>query len=433
MRKSPLILGIAVLLLLLAPATFAAGAADSITAADAVYQVHVTSVILDPEVYFPYETGTVTVELANSGNQTISLSYPNILENHFRVMNSNTYNTVIRLGPGAKMIYSFLISADAPDGTYFPLFTVSTTQSGSISYPFKIQVDSKNLKAIIADKPDIFSIGKKSTVNLSIVNPRNSALTNILITPQGAGFEVSPSQKFVSSLNSGSSMEIPFQVTPARESDLTFHVSYQNGDNDHTTDVVLPLNIGEDKKAAVPVVNNIEVVSQGSIYKITGDVSNVGITDAKSMVLTVINPAKAVEPYPYYAIGSLASDDFSSFELNFAANDLSSVPLQIQWKDADGNTFSTVKELNLRTIPASGSTGTGTAVSGSSGTSASTGSSTTRTAGGQPGGGSIFGFGGSRGGGISSFYPVIAGGIIVVIGIVLWIKRKWILRKFKKQ
>ena len=31
-----------------------------------------------------------------------------------------------------------------------------------------------------------------------------------------------------------------------------------------------------------------------------------------------------------------------------------------------------------------------------------------------PGGGSIFGFGGSRGGGISSFYPVIAAGIIII-------------------
>ena len=38
-----------------------------------------------------------------------------------------------------------------------------------------------------------------------------------------------------------------------------------------------------------------------------------------------------------------------------------------------------------------------------------------------------------RGGGISSFYPLIAGSIIVVIGIVLWTKRKWLSAKLKKQ
>ena len=42
-------------------------------------------------------------------------------------------------------------------------------------------------------------------------------------------------------------------------------------------------------------------------------------------------------------------------------------------------------------------------------------------------------FSGSRGTGISAFYPVIAGGIILVVGIVLWTKRKWLSAKLKKQ
>ena len=47
--------------------------------------------------------------------------------------------------------------------------------------------------------------------------------------------------------------------------------------------------------------------------------------------------------------------------------------------------------------------------------------------GGQPGGGSMLGMG--RGNGISAFYPVIAGGIILVVAIVLWVKRKPIKAK----
>ncbi len=36
-------------------------------------------------------------------------------------------------------------------------------------------------------------------------------------------------------------------------------------------------------------------------------------------------------------------------------------------------------------------------------------------------------------GGISSFYPVIAMGVIIIAGIVAYTKRKWILAKIKKQ
>jgi hypothetical protein len=423
-----------VLLLLLAPAVLAAGSTGPVTASDAVYQAHVTSVISNPEVFFPGETGTVTVVLTNDGNQSISLTHPNLLSNNIRVLNSDTYTTVIHLGPGSTMTYLFQISPNALDGTYFPIFTVSTIEAGSISYPFQLEVDSKNLSAGISDKPDNFSLGTKDTVNLTVVNPRNGPLDTILITPTGNGLDITPSQKFISSLAAGSSQDVVFQVTPHQESDLTFHITYQNGNNNHATDLVLPLNLGENKLAAVPVINNVAITSTGTSYEITGDVNNAGITDAKSVVLTVVSPARPVEPYAEYAIGSLASDDFSSFTLTFASNDLSTVPLKIQWKDADGNTFSTVKNLDLRTLSSSSTTSRSYSTGSSTGTS---GSSTVRTstagAGGPPGGGSIFGFGGSRGGGIGSFYPVIVLGIVVIAGIVVWIKRKWIMARIKKR
>ena len=88
-----------------------------------------------------------------------------------------------------------------------------------------------------------------------------------------------------------------------------------------------------------------------------GDVTNAGVTDATGMILSVGAPAHAVEPYSSYAVGALASNDFSSFTLTFTASDLSAVPVTIQWKDADGNTFTTTKTLDLRTLSGSGVTG----------------------------------------------------------------------------
>jgi hypothetical protein len=408
-------------------------AASPVSVGDGIYQTHVTFVKLDPEVFYPYETGTIMITLTNSGNQTVTLSQPDLLETHISVLNKAAYNTNVRLGPGSTMTYSFRVAVSGEDGTYFPVFTVSTVEAGSISYPFQLEVDSKDLDAKIVDRPDNFVVGKKDSVNLSLINSRNGAITDLIIVPAGNGVIVSPRQKFIGTLPAGSSQMVSFQVTPDKESDLTFNISYHNGNNDHAIAEVLPMNIGEDKMAAVPVVNNIALTSQGSSYKLTGDVNNAGITDAKSMVLTVETPARPVEPYADYAIGSLASDDFSSFTLTFMGTDLSNVPLKINWKDADGNSFSTVKNLDLRY--SSGSSGASTGSSGSFSSGGTTGSTSTRTnTGGPPGGGGMFGFGGSsRGGGLSSFYPVIALGIVIVVGIVLWMKRKWIVSKLKRK
>ncbi|MEI8330307.1 MAG: hypothetical protein WCF90_01400 [Methanomicrobiales archaeon] len=133
----------------------------------------------------------------------------------------------------------------------------------------------------------------------------------------------------------------------------------------------------------MPVINNIVVTSLGSSYHLTDYVKNAGISDAKAMVLTANAPASHMAPYAEYAIGSLAPDDFSSCELNFAANDLIAVLLQVRWKDAGGNSFTTVKILNVREILlGSDATGTRTGSSSGSGTvAAASCASTARTGG----------------------------------------------------
>jgi len=444
MKKLSIIISIFVLLLLAATASAATSTttsdSTSTTAQDAASLVYVSSAKIDPEVFYPYEQGTITVTLMNSGTSSIGLSNPDILSDKVHIMNKDSWNTMSFIGPGSTITYSFLVKVDPSDGTYFPLFTVGTQNAGSIHYPLIIKVDSADIQASISQKPDTFAQSTKDTVNVSIINPRAAAIKNIIITPSGEGIEVSPSQKYVSVLNGQSSVEIPFSVTPNQDTNLTFHISYQNGDNDHSTDVILPIVLGDNKKAAIPIVNNVELTSAGSSYTLKGDINNAGLTDAKSMVVSVGSPAKAVEPYAQYAIGSLAADDFSSFEITFTTTDLSSVPLVITWKDKDGNSFSITKNLTLRTSSGSSSTGTVSASSGSSSagvTPTTTGSSSSRTSGGfsggPPGGGGIFGFGGRSSGGISSFYPVIATGIIIIAGIVFWMKRKWIVAKLKKR
>ena len=85
------------------------------------------------------------------------------------------------------------------------------------------------------------------------------------------------------------------------------------------TDVVLPLTLGENKKGAQIVVNNIESSSSGNTITLKGDVTNNGLTDAESVLVTVGSPATPVNPNPVYAIGNLQPDDFSSFEVTYTS------------------------------------------------------------------------------------------------------------------
>ena len=98
---------------------------------------------------------------------------------------------------------------------------------------------------------------------------------------------------------------------------VTFHVSYYNGDNKHTTDLVLPLTLGENKMGAQIVVNNIESTSCREHNHPKRRCDQQRADRAKSVLVTVGSPATPVNPNPVYAIGNLEPDDFSSFEVTY--------------------------------------------------------------------------------------------------------------------
>ena len=252
---------------------------------------------MDPQTFYPYEQGTITVTISNSGTQSVALTSATIIDSNIVVQNNNPYNTLVYIGPGNTLTYTFLVTAKPPVGTYFPLFTVASRDAGSIRYPIQVDVDATDIQAAISQKPDNFAISTLDTVNLTLINPRAGDISNVIITPASDGATVSPAQYFLKTLSAGSSADIPFDITPNQQSNVTFHISYQNGlKNQHSQDVVLPLNIGQDKTAAAPIINNIVLVNQGTSYQITGDVSNAGITDANAMILSVSAPAQGVEP-----------------------------------------------------------------------------------------------------------------------------------------
>ena len=383
--------------------------------------IAVTNITVSPAVLMPGDTGTITFRVTNTGDQPVSINRAELYSSDLDVLNYQTYDKVGTLGPGVSMEFTFEISADASDGLYFPEFYLDFQDAGSMRYPVPVRIDSTGIQVSLIDVPTSFINGEENAVTLSVSNPRNSAVSSVTISPSGSGFTSNPDSGFIGILGANEVKEVTFAITPSQSTDLTFNVTYHNGLNTHFTTLTVPVTVGARSTLAELVVNNIEVSSSGGTYTVEGDVTNAGLEDAKSIVVTVGSPATPVDPTKVYVIGSLEPDDFSTFEITFTAQGSPTVPIQITYKDEDGNTYTTSEQVTLSSMGGSAS------ASGSEAQEGTMGSGPGGTGG--PGGAGPFGM--SRGSGLASIpiVPIILVIIASIVLAVLW--RKGVLGKVR--
>ena len=53
------------------------------------------------------------------------------------------------------------------------------------------------------------------------------------------------------------------------------------------------------------------------------------------------------DPYKSYVIGALKPDDFGSFEVTFSADTGTEVPIQLSYKDDDGNVITSTQNVTV--------------------------------------------------------------------------------------
>jgi hypothetical protein len=406
--------------------TVIASAASTIDDTASSY-VAVTGVTLDPEILMQGDTGMITVEVQDFGSSSVPLYRATLItDNNLRLQNQGTYDSLGSLGAGTSMKFTFTVNASTWDGIYYPRFQLdySDPSADGLRYSIPVQVESTGIEATVLDAPDSFSDGKKSAITLLIGNPRENTVHGITVTPEGDGITSTQRSIFVGDLKPGESRNVTFDITPSQETDLTFHVNYKNGINTHSTSVSLPIVFGKDKMGADMVVSGIEVSRSGTGYSMSGDVSNNGLSDAKSVIVMVGSPAVPIDPDRVSVLGSLEPDDFSSFDLTFNVQGASSVPVIVQYKDEDGNLYEQKTQVSLNSVMGvSGNSASGSSVSGSS----SAGSVSSNGARGGPGG--MFSFG--RGVNQIPWLEIVLA-IIIAVGIVVaW--RKGVFMKIKQR
>lgn len=312
----------------------------------AAAQVMVTNVSLDPQVFMIDDTGTVTIEVINNGAQSVAVSRVTMYDEKIKI-ESRPYDTMMYLGAGNRMSFTFTVRAPVPEGIYYPVFSMDFRDAGYLRYPVKLQVQDKPLKVSILSKPDIFTSGKKETVEVLVGNPRDNAVSGVTIYPMGEGIEASPSSIFVGLIAPDQSQKVSLSITPRQSTNLEIHVDYMNGINAHDEVIRIPVDLGKSKTRADPVLSNIQVERSGAGYSLTGDVTNAGLEVANAVIITSGDGVIPVDPYRKYVVGTLKPDDFSGFEITFETEGSASVPVEVTYKDNDGNLYTTSTLIDI--------------------------------------------------------------------------------------
>lgn len=318
---------------------------ESIVAAGHVY---VSRVVYDPGAFFSGDTGTVTVYVTNgNANQSIVVNHATIGDKNIR-LTSNSYETSANIGPLQTQTFIFSIATDAFEGTYYPIFSLGFRDAESLYYPAVVKVDNTPLDLSVIDKPDTFTQGKKKTLNLQVANPRNNNVTNVALEVTGEGITANPERVFIGELGDKAKVPVNLTITPEKATTMLLTLRYNNGDNPHKTTMEIPVVFGVDKKQADPVISNVQVTTEGGVYHVTGDVNNAGLETANTVMVTALAPAVPQDPYKTYVVGALKPDDFGSFEVTFTAGSgNTSIPIELSYKDTDGNIYRSVQDVKI--------------------------------------------------------------------------------------
>ncbi|MDD1653670.1 MAG: hypothetical protein LUQ64_03905 [Methanomicrobiales archaeon] len=322
----------------------------------AAADVTVTATTLSPPVLFQGDTATLTVTLVNGGSDAVGIRRVVLLGIPQKVVPLNDpYQTVGELGAGTSRTFTFLLRADGPDTTYYPTFVVDFRDEGSLNLPIPVEVKSRDLSLSLQTRPETFSRERRELVVVRVGNPRTNTVNGVMLTMVGDGVEVIPSSYFIGDLAPDSISSVSLNVTPYRDTTLTFRLDYYNGANLHSATLALPITLDDDRKKADLVASNLVVQTVEGRYQLTGEVSNAGLEAANAVTVTVGGSATPVDPYRFYVIGSLEPDDFASFELSFTAPGPGEIPLIVEFKDTDGRTTTTEIPVRIDTTAGTGS------------------------------------------------------------------------------
>ena len=235
---------------------------------------------LSPSILMPGDTALLTVTVYNAEvtgsqtNQIVDGGYTSIDiesnagfiesmwisdvsdDNDNEISGGATYSELGRIAGGASIPVAFELTVDRKmtEGQYFPKVKVNLESSShdDLYYPIPVKVSNETVELIIKEIPSKISKSGSTDITLSVINNRENSVDSVTITPSG-DLEFIPKSYFVGSMDPESSQDVSFSIIPDDVGDLnlTFDVSFKNGDNLHQNSL----------ETSIEIINTLDAVS----------------------------------------------------------------------------------------------------------------------------------------------------------------------------
>jgi hypothetical protein len=301
---------------------------------------------LSPEILMPGDTAVLTLQVRNAETvatqTTISGSSPYDATTTIRTLGVDINNIwIVAAQSGGKQIratanyedmgylaagatievnFKLIVDKNMSEGVYFPIVNIDVSSGTDVIYPLLVKVSNASVDLLPTSVPSKISKGGTTELTVTAVNKRENAVKEVIITPQGDGVEFVPQSYFIGSLAAETSEDVVFSVKPieTKESNISFSVSYKNGDNLHTNSLVAPLSVIEALDVA-PIITNFPLsITKGGSARISIEVYNAKTEKITGVLVTPICNATVI-PSQYF-IGSMDPDDVFSASFDIYAD-----------------------------------------------------------------------------------------------------------------
>ena len=258
------------------------------------------------------------------------------------------YGNVGALGPGEGIEISIPIKAAdyARDGTYHPEVYIEVENGENVRFPVCVKVDSSEVELLETDAHPEISLSESKQIGLVVANNRPNSVSgvNVHVKAKTDELEITPEQIFIGELGAYEKAEVNFTLTPlsAGDIDLSFDVTYKNGDNVHHNDLESSVLVKSIADVKLILVNAPEFVNKGAVAKIEFDVANGMAKDIKavSVIQAVDNGNGGVRMLPSeHFIGDMEVGDVFSASFELYTDDLdvgdTEIPFKLMFRDLD--------------------------------------------------------------------------------------------------
>lgn len=284
--------------------------------------------------------GTVTV--ANGLGVALTGAELTISGEGVSVRDDRTVFTRVADGESVTAGFDFRPAA-AGEQTLTATLTYSTPDGATRSVSETVTVETEQLSDDVALDLEARSEGNSQAVTARILNRGNAPVTSVSVRGRSQNASLQPA--LVDRVPPGESRTVRLNATMSRDrAAVDVEATYDVGDATGSTTASTVLT----RTPGTIELTSLEVRPDRGRLRVSGSASNLGTTDAESVLVSVADTERVTpaSPNPEYFVGTVPSSDFVSFDVYASVDgNVSTVPLNVSYL-VDGQQYTRTVDVD---------------------------------------------------------------------------------------